>query len=290
MTPMNEDEARARLQGVTPGVRLEGFADDIIRTGRRRNARDRALVGVAAVAVLGAASAGVFLLNGGQTREAVPAQTRSAQPTPSSAAPTPSATPRPTPSATPSAPPSATPSGPAPERPTIQAQPGGGLVVDGASVGRAMGPGIDALSTDDFIARMGTPDEETTSEVCGRAEVTNTTYRWGDLAVIVLEEEDTENPYGFAYPPGEVAGWVIDPTFDGRPGVDAPFTGPEGIEIGTPLSTLRETFTTDAWDAADVFEGSFEIFAGDTTGAAFRLDADERVDRMSAGYTCGLGR
>ena len=67
-------------------------------------------------------------------------------------------------------------------------------------------------------------------------------------------------------------------------------TGPEGIEIGTPLSTLRETFTTDAWDAADVFEGSFEIFAGDTTGAAFRLDADERVDRMSAGYTCGLGR
>ena len=71
MTPMNEDEARARLQGVTPGVRLEGFADDIVRTGRRRNARDRALVGVAAVAVLGAASAGVLLLNGGQTREAV---------------------------------------------------------------------------------------------------------------------------------------------------------------------------------------------------------------------------
>ncbi len=262
-------------------VRPDGFAEDIIRTGGRRNARDRALAGVAAVAVLGAASAGAFLLNGPQTREAVPAQTPSAQPTPSAA---------PSPTATPSAAPSATPSGPAPERPSIQAQPGGGLVVDGASVGRAMGPGIDALSTDDFIARMGTPDEETTSELCGRAEVTNTTYRWGDLAVVVLEEEDTENPYGFAYPPGEVAGWVIDPTFDGRPGVDAPFAGPEGIEIGTPLSTLRETFTTDEWDAADVFEGSFEIFAGDTTGAAFRLDADERVDRMSAGYTCGLGR
>ena len=79
----------------------------------------------------------------------------------------------------------------------------------------------------------------------------------------------------------------FDPTLYGRPGVDAPFTGPKGITIGTPLSTLETTFTQDEWDSAGVFEGRFEIFAGDTTGATFDLDADERVSSMSAGYSCG---
>lgn len=292
MTPMHENEARARLQGATPGVRPDGFAEDIIRTGRRRNARDRALGGAAAVAVLGAATAGIFLVNG-PTREAVPAQTPTPEPVPTVVpTPTPSATPSASPSssARPSVAPSATPrpspsaSAPtsAPTWPTVQGEPGGSILVDGKPVGRAADGGTEA-----FLAAMGTPDEELSSATCGRRELRNTTYRWGNLRVTVLDEEDVDNEYGFAFPPGEVSGWVIDPTLDGRPGVDAPFTGPKGITIGTPLSTLETTFTQDEWDSAGVFEGRFEIFAGDTTGATFDLDADERVSSMSAGYSCG---
>lgn len=290
--PMPEDEARTRLQGVTPGARPD--VDAIIRTGRRRN-RNAAIAGVtAAVVAIAGVGAGIALLSGRPPRDAVPAPLV-----------TPSATPEPTPSAEPSA--TATPSGsptpsstpasagptasgtPAKPRtwPSIRGEAGGGLVADGTPVGRAMGEGP-SMPTKDFIALMGEPDATTSSATCRNRPLTNTVHRWGDLLVVVLDEEDTSNDYGFAYPVGEVAGWVIDPTLDGQPGLSFPMTGPEGAQIGDTVPTLEELFPPTDWDyaAVDPDTHSFGIFAGDTTGASFPLDAQDKVRSMSAGYTC----
>ena len=70
----------------------------------------------------------------------------------------------------------------------------------------------------DFLALMGTPDETTEWPTCGNRPLKNTTYRWGDLQVLVLNEIDKEYEYGFSFPENEVAGWLIDPTLDGEPG------------------------------------------------------------------------
>lgn len=165
--------------------------------------------------------------------------------------------------------------------PAVEGVPGGALAVNGEFVGRWRG------GTAGFLALMGTPDERTESAMCYRYPLKHTVYRWGDLTVIVPEEDDEDSLYGFSYPAGEIGGWVIDPRADGQAGLTGPFTGPEGITIGTPLSTLRATFTEAEWDYAGVEGTTFEIFVGDTHGASFDLDANQRVTRMAAGYTCG---
>lgn len=283
MTPMHEDEARTRLQGVTPGARPDTAA--IIRTGRRRN-RNAALAGATAaiVAIVGV-SAGVALLWDRPHQDAVPAplQTPSASASPSpipTAAPgttQPTGTPQPTASETTS---------PTRTWPTIRGEAGGPLTVDGQTVGRAQGPDQQTLPTKDFIALMGTPDETTSHAQCRNQQLANTVHRWGDLRVVVLDEEDTESPYGFAFAAGEVAGWTIDPTLDGKPGLSFPMTGPDGAQIGDDVPTLEQLFPTSEWDQSGVFDGSYSIFAGDTTGADFKLDADQKVASMTAGYSC----
>ena len=296
MTPLDENEARARLQGVAPGNHPD--VASIIATGRRRN-RNAALAGTAATVIAVAAiGIGVAQFWDGPTRDAVPAplQTPSTEPTPSaSPTPDPSETPSSTPSPTPSPSGSPTPSdSPTPaasdtpaapqDRPTIQGLPGGVMLVDGGQVGRIADG--NALPTADFLTLMGTPDESTEWPTCGTRPLKNTTYRWGDLQVLVLNEIDKEYEYGFSFPENEVAGWLIDPTLDGEPGLSFPMTGPEGTQIGDTLATLEQRFTTDEWDYVGVTGDTFDIFVGDTMGASFALDADKNVKSMGAGYEC----
>jgi hypothetical protein len=135
---------------------------------------------------------------------------------------------------------------------------------------------------------MGTPDQKTERTTCGTTKLKNTLYRWGDLQVVVLREADTSWEYGFAYPPGSIAGWRIDPALDGKPGLAFAATGPKGTTIGTTLATLRQRFPTTDWDYAsvDVVRGKrvFSFGAGDTTTAAMDLDAADKVSAMYAGY------
>lgn len=165
--------------------------------------------------------------------------------------------------------------------PTIQGEAGGQLTVDGTQVGRNADGATKA-----FLDRMGPTDETTTRTTCGAGGPLHTTHRWGDLRVVILDELDADNLYAETCPVGEVAGWVIDPTLDGAPGLTPELTGPEGTTIGTDLATLRERFDTDNWDRADREGDTFSIFAGDTTGASFDLDAEDQVVAMSAGYGC----
>lgn len=192
---------------------------------------------------------------------------------------TPAAPSTPTPSTTQATSP-ATPS----ERawPTIQGEAGGVLTVNGKEVGRD-----DAASTTAFLQLMGTPDETSSIATCGKMPLKNTVHRWGDLKVIVLDEEDTANEYGFSYPVGTIAGWVVDPAL-AEGGASPSVSGPEGITVGTDVATLEKTFTEDDWDYAAREGDTFSIFTGDTTGASFHLDSAGKVTRMSAGYTCGV--
>ena len=141
-------------------------------------------------------------------------------------------------------------------------------------------------ATKAFIAKMGTPDEQSSETMCGEMPLKHTVYRWGDLRVVVLDELDAQNEYADTFPVGEVAGWLIDPTLDGDPALSFAMVGPEGTAIGTPLATLEQRFTTDEWDHAERDENRFGIFAGDTTGAVFDLGPDDTVTAMSAGYSC----
>lgn len=166
--------------------------------------------------------------------------------------------------------------------PTIRGEAGGVLSVNGQQVGRD-----DAASTEAFLQLMGTPDETNKSATCGKMPLKNTTHRWGELKVIVLDEEDSTNEYGFSYPAGTIAGWVVDPAL-AEGGTSPSVSGPEGITVGTDVATLETTFTDDDWDYADREGDTFSIFAGDTTGASFALDPTGKVARMSAGYTCGV--
>lgn len=278
MTPMHEHEARARLQGVAPGARPD--VDGIIRTGRRRNRTVALGTVAAAVVVLAGVGVGAALLWQPPTRDAVPAPLQ----TPSSAPTT--IAPQPTASSTPSAAPTRTPQAPTRSWPTIRGEAGGGLTVDGKSVRRPMGPDAQSLPFADFVALMGTPDEQITSATCREQALSNTLYRWGDLMVFVLDEEDTSNEYGFAYPPGEVAGWSISPMFDGEPGLSFPMTGPNGAKISDSVAQLDAIFPADEWDYTGVDDDIYVAFAGDTTGVAFPLDDQQKVMRMNAGYTC----
>lgn len=141
-----------------------------------------------------------------------------------------------------------------------------------------------------LLQAMGPADRQRVATTCGANDLANTKYGWGDFEVIVLNAPDESNEYGFSYPPGSVVGWRIDPTLDGDPGLAFPVVGPEGTEIGTPLTTLEERFTVGEWDSAGVGTQSpphvFSIFAGDTTGAGFELDDADTVVAMSAGYSC----
>lgn len=166
--------------------------------------------------------------------------------------------------------------------PTVRGEAGGFLTVGGELVGRFNN------GTSAFLKAMGTPDQTSQNATCGKMPLKNTYYRWGDLSVTVLDEEDTTEEYGDTYPPGEVAGWVIDPTLDGAPGLTPPLTGPAGIMVGTDVAKLKDVFTDDEWDYADREGDVFSIFTGDTIGAIFYLDPAGKVKRMSAGYTCSV--
>lgn len=159
------------------------------------------------------------------------------------------------------------------------------MMLDGKEIGRD-GPESEKA----LLAAMGTPDDKREQATCGTAKVKNTVYRWGDVQVTVLREIDKSNEYGFSYPAGAIAGWLIDPSLDGQPGLTPAATGPSGTTIGTDLATLKKRFTTKDWDWTGVEQvmghPTFTIFVGDTTGAAFRLDGQNKVAAMSAGYTC----
>lgn len=145
-------------------------------------------------------------------------------------------------------------------------------------------------STTALLGALGKPDEQVNSETCGDQALSNTIYRWGDFKVVVLQEVNEKDDYGETYPPGAIAGWEINPTMDRLPGLTPNATGPEGTSIGTALTALKERFTTDDWDYADVDETAndraFSIFAGDTTGAVFELSDTDHVTAMWAGYHC----
>lgn len=283
MTPMHEDEARARLQGVTPGARPD--VDAIIRTGRRRNRNAAIARATAAVVVVAGIGAGAVTLWQRPHQDAVPAplQTPSEAPAPSPTPDVPTQAPATSPTDQPS--PSASGTTTAPRTwPTIRGLPGGQVDVDGVTVGRVTDE--ESRTTAEFMALMGAPDAQESSATCRTRPLKNTTYRWGDFQVVVLDEEDKDNEYGFAFPAGQVAGWTIDPTLDGKPGLSFPMTGPEGAQIGDSVATLQKLFPADDWDYAAVEGDTFGIFAGDTTGAAFPLDADQKVRAMGAGYDC----
>lgn len=168
----------------------------------------------------------------------------------------------------------------------LQGEAGGAMTLNGKMIGRDDESSIQAL-----LRALGEPDEKRDETRCFQTTLAHTVYRWGDVRVVVLREEDTNYEYGFSYPPGAIAGWRIDPTLDGEPGLSPAATGPQETAIGTNVATLKKRFTADKWDQADVeeFEGMkmFVIFVGDTTGAQFTLDGQDKVVAMSAGYTCG---
>lgn len=165
--------------------------------------------------------------------------------------------------------------------PELEGEPGGTMRLNGGAIGRDGPESLDLL-----LEAMGPADEKGP----GTCMVDHLVYRWGDVAVTVLLEEDRENEYGFSYPVGAIAGWRVDPTLDGKDGLEPPVTGPSGVTIGTPLSVLQTQFTAAEWDYADVEtvggKKSFGIFAGDTVGASFELDDTDMVSAMAAGYQC----
>ena len=165
--------------------------------------------------------------------------------------------------------------------PDLRGEPGGTMRLNGAHIGRDGPESLEAL-----IAAMGPADESRP----GTCTVENLVFRWGDLAVTVLLAQDSENEYGFSYPVGAISGWRIDPTLDGKKGLEPPVAGPDGVTIGTPLATLQTQFTMAEWDYAggETINGmrTFGIFSGDTVGASFELDEQDHVSAMASGYQC----
>ncbi len=167
---------------------------------------------------------------------------------------------------------------------SIRGEAGGSLTIDGKQIGRGTSGDLAFLTRS-----LGDPDDTHLGATCYKDSLSHKRYRWGALTVIILDAEPNYE-YGFSYPAGSVAGWVIDPV-TGEPWSGVKLTGPEGIGLGSSLSTLKKTFGGDEWDYADVEtiagKPTFEIFRGDTMGAAFILDGSQKVASMKAGFTCG---
>ena len=197
-------------------------------------------------------------------------------------------------SASPSAPPTAdpppasataeasTPAAPA-IRHIVRGEASGSLMVDGREFSR-----LDASSSDALLARLGAPDETREQAQCYGENAANVRHRWGSLVVTVFREQPSHE-YAENFPVGAVNGWRYDPA--AYPETDAmEFSGPEGITIGAPLSSLRAAFETGAWDWAGVDDDStdrtYSIFVGDTTGALFFLTPEDTVKSMQSGTNC----
>lgn len=111
MSPISEDQLRARLRGVEPSPAQPGFAEHLIHQGRFRRRRQRWVTGIAAAAAVVIMGGGALVLSdlfGPETAlpaTPTPTQTRTlAQSTPTvtnTTSPTASATTRPSPASTP---------------------------------------------------------------------------------------------------------------------------------------------------------------------------------------------
>ncbi|MFW5474255.1 hypothetical protein ACOCJ5_13185 [Knoellia sp. CPCC 206450] len=104
MSPIREDELRARLHAVEPSPAVPGLADRIIEQGVARRRRRRWAVGLAAAAAVGVIGVGALAVGDGIGRDdALPA---SPSPTPTVVETTPVVTPTGSPTASPSSTPS----------------------------------------------------------------------------------------------------------------------------------------------------------------------------------------
>lgn len=173
---------------------------------------------------------------------------------------------------------------PGPSVSSVRGEAGGALTIDGKQIGRGTSGDFGFLTKS-----LGEPEDTRVGATCYDDPLPHKRYRWGALNVIILDAEP-DFEYGFSYPAGSVAGWVIDPA-TGEPWSGVKLTGPEGISLGASLSTLKKTFENGEWDYAgvDTVAGkpTYSIFVGDTTGAAFVLDGSQKVAAMKAGFTCG---
>jgi hypothetical protein len=108
MSPISEDELRARLRGVEPSPAQSGFAEHVIHQGRARRRRQRWLTAMAAAAAVVAIGGGAFVISDQLGRETALPATPTPTPTQAESAPTvtstksPSASPTPSPTSTPS--------------------------------------------------------------------------------------------------------------------------------------------------------------------------------------------
>ncbi len=136
MSPISEDELRARLRNVDPSPMAPAYAEQLIRAGQSRRRRQRWVTGLAAAAAVATLGAGALVVGDRVGRDdALPAQptpTTTGQPTPTvtpTASPTVTLTSAPTATASPSRAPSASPTRSDAPSPTATATPANGAPV-----------------------------------------------------------------------------------------------------------------------------------------------------------------
>ncbi|EAP99235.1 hypothetical protein JNB_03665 [Janibacter sp. HTCC2649] len=106
MSPISEDELRARLRSVQPATARPGFAEQVVHQGRFRRRRQQWVAGIAAAAAVAVIGGGAFVISDQLGREtALPA---TPTPTPTQPEITPTVTSTKSPTATPTATPSPT--------------------------------------------------------------------------------------------------------------------------------------------------------------------------------------
>lgn len=187
------------------------------------------------------------------------------QPTRSSLSPPPSATPSPTVSETNEAPVTA----------RIALGEGGALNLNGTRYGRGGPKEVAAL-----IKALGEPDD-TTSRTCFKYNMTE--RRWNDLVIYSLKQEFRDEGSPAVWKAGGISSWRYDDTLSSEAPPWASIKGPQGIGFGTTAAEVKAIYKKLEIFDVSTDGNNIDVFAGDTTGATYELDAKKRVEAMHAG-------
>lgn len=175
----------------------------------------------------------------------------------------------------------------------IEAEEGGSLTIGGDEIDAQSG-----MTESDLVDLLGEPEERRDEASCDGPLVNGdpiplVSLRWGDLTIWLLRE-DLSGGSGPGYAAGSVVGWEVGPPSGSS--VVPKVSGPENLQIGDPLSTLREIYGDNSdevdgwWDLRGVSEEggvrSFYVRREDQTLAQFVLDDADRVASMSSGWSC----
>jgi hypothetical protein len=136
---------------------------------------------------------------------------------------------------------------------------------------------------DHLLARLGPPTADDPDHRCDPSlRRPGRTVTWGAFELYVADASSSPSEYE----PSEgsyVVGWSYALAPDGTDALA--LRTEEGVGLGSTVADLRA-----AYDDGDEFtwEGAvwFEVFRGDVSNLAFRLDDDGTVVAMESGSTC----